>query len=62
LYRELAQHFPQAGKGRRHPDRHPAGLAGRIDSTEGRKAFVSGEFVDEDDTLLAEVHALMSLT
>jgi hypothetical protein len=38
LYREVAQHFPQAGKGRRHPDGHPAGF---------------------DDTLLAEVHALM---
>jgi acyl-coenzyme A thioesterase PaaI-like protein len=32
---------------------------GRVDSTEGRKAFISGELIDEDDTVLAEVHALM---
>jgi acyl-coenzyme A thioesterase PaaI-like protein len=32
---------------------------GRVAETEGRKAFISGELVDEDDTLLAEVHALM---
>jgi acyl-coenzyme A thioesterase PaaI-like protein len=32
---------------------------GRVDSTEGRKAFISGELVDQDGALLAEVHALM---
>jgi acyl-coenzyme A thioesterase PaaI-like protein len=37
----------------------PLLVRGRIDSTEGRKAFLSGELVDGDDTVLAEVHALM---
>jgi len=37
----------------------PLVVRGRIDSAEGRKAFISGELVDTDDTLLAEVHALM---
>jgi hypothetical protein len=31
-----------------------------VDSTEGRKVFISGALVDEDDTLLAEAHALMA--
>ncbi len=34
-------------------------VQGRIDSTEDRKAFVSGELRDADGALLAEVHALM---
>lgn len=37
----------------------PLVVRGRIDSTEGRKAFLSGELVDGDGALLAEVHALM---
>jgi acyl-coenzyme A thioesterase PaaI-like protein len=37
----------------------PLVVRGRVDSTEGRKAFISGQLVDADDTLLAEVHALM---
>lgn len=37
----------------------PLAARGRVDSAEGRKAFISGELVDEDDTVLAEVHALM---
>ncbi|BCQ10859.1 thioesterase [Mycobacterium heckeshornense] len=37
----------------------PLTTRGRITETEGRKAFISGELVDEDDTVLAEVHALM---
>ncbi|OBI43685.1 thioesterase [Mycobacterium kyorinense] len=37
----------------------PLIVRARIDSTEGRKAFISGELVDSEDTLLAEVHALM---
>lgn len=37
----------------------PLVVRGRIDSTEGRKAFVAGELVDGDDNLLAEAHALM---
>jgi acyl-coenzyme A thioesterase PaaI-like protein len=41
------------------PINTPLIARGRVDSTEGRKAFISGELVDEDDTLLAEVHALM---
>jgi hypothetical protein len=32
---------------------------GRVDSTDGRKVFISGALVDEDDTLLAEADALM---
>lgn len=37
----------------------PLVVRGRIDSTEGRKAFIAGELLDTDDRLLAEVHALM---
>ncbi len=37
----------------------PLIVRGRVDSTEGRKAFVSGELLDGDDALLAEAHALM---
>jgi acyl-coenzyme A thioesterase PaaI-like protein len=37
----------------------PLIVRGRVDSVEGRKAFISGELVDEDENLLAEVHALM---
>jgi acyl-coenzyme A thioesterase PaaI-like protein len=37
----------------------PLIVRGRVTQTEGRKAFVAGELVDETDTLLAEVHALM---
>jgi len=34
-------------------------VRGRVTSTEGRKAFVSAELVDSDETLLAEGTALM---
>ena len=37
----------------------PLAIRGRIDSTEGRKAFVSGEMTDGDGTLLAEGTGLM---
>ena len=37
----------------------PLIVRGRVESVEGRKAFISGELVDEDEKLLAEVHALM---
>jgi acyl-coenzyme A thioesterase PaaI-like protein len=37
----------------------PLVVRGRVDSAEGRKAFISGELVDEGDTVLAEVHAMM---
>ena len=37
----------------------PLVARGRVDSAEGRKAFISGELIDEDDTVLAEAHALM---
>jgi acyl-coenzyme A thioesterase PaaI-like protein len=37
----------------------PLVVRGRVDSAEGRKAFISGELIDLDDTVLAEVHALM---
>ncbi len=37
----------------------PLIVRGRVTQTEGRKAFIAGELVDETDTLLAEVHALM---
>jgi acyl-coenzyme A thioesterase PaaI-like protein len=37
----------------------PLVVRGRIDSTEGRKAFVSGELTDEDGMLLAEGKGLM---
>ena len=41
------------------PIETPLIVRGRVDSAEGRKAFISGELVDEDENLLAEVHALM---
>lgn len=34
-------------------------VRGRVDRTDGRKAFVTGELVDGDGKLLAELHALM---
>jgi acyl-coenzyme A thioesterase PaaI-like protein len=34
-------------------------LRGRVTSTEGRKAFVSAELLDGEDTLLAEANGLM---
>jgi acyl-coenzyme A thioesterase PaaI-like protein len=37
----------------------PLIVRGRVDSVDGRKVFISGELVDEDEKLLAEVHALM---
>jgi acyl-coenzyme A thioesterase PaaI-like protein len=37
----------------------PLVVRGRIDSTEGRKAFVSGELTDADGALLAEATGLM---
>jgi acyl-coenzyme A thioesterase PaaI-like protein len=37
----------------------PLVARGRVTEAEGRKAFISGELVDADDSLLAEVHALM---
>jgi acyl-coenzyme A thioesterase PaaI-like protein len=37
----------------------PLVIRGRIDSTEGRKAFVSGELTDTDGTVLAEGTGLM---
>lgn len=37
----------------------PLIVRARIDSAEGRKAFISGELVDSEDAVLAEVHALM---
>jgi len=37
----------------------PLAIRGRIDSTQGRKAFVSGEMTDGDGTLLAEGTGLM---
>ncbi len=37
----------------------PLKVCGRVDSTEGRKAFISAELLDGEDTLLAEAHALM---
>jgi acyl-coenzyme A thioesterase PaaI-like protein len=37
----------------------PLVIRGRVASTEGRKAFVSAELVDSDDTLLAEGNGLM---
>lgn len=41
------------------PIDRPLVVRGRVDSTEGRKAFVSGELADDDGTLLAEAHGLM---
>lgn len=37
----------------------PLAVRGRVTSTEGRKAFVSAELVDGDDTVLAEGNGLM---
>jgi acyl-coenzyme A thioesterase PaaI-like protein len=37
----------------------PLVVRGRVTSTEGRKAFVSAELVDSDDTVLAEGNGLM---
>ncbi|MBO0865431.1 MAG: PaaI family thioesterase [Mycobacterium sp.] len=37
----------------------PLIVRGRVTETEGRKAFIAGELVDETDSVLAEVHALM---
>lgn len=37
----------------------PLVVRGRVDSVEGRKAFVSGELLGPDDAVLAEAHALM---
>jgi acyl-coenzyme A thioesterase PaaI-like protein len=37
----------------------PLAIRGRVTSTEGRKAFVSAELVDADDTLLAQGNGLM---
>jgi acyl-coenzyme A thioesterase PaaI-like protein len=41
------------------PINQPLVVRGRIDSAEGRKAFVSGELTNADDTLLAECRGLM---
>ena len=37
----------------------PLVARGRVDSTQGRKAFVSAELTDADGTVLAEAHGLM---
>jgi len=37
----------------------PLVVRGRVTETQGRKAFIAGELVDDTDTLLAEAHALM---
>lgn len=37
----------------------PLIVRGRVESVAGRKAFITGALVDEDENLLAEVHALM---
>jgi acyl-coenzyme A thioesterase PaaI-like protein len=37
----------------------PLVVRGRVSQTEGRKAFVTGELVNQADTVLAEAHALM---
>ena len=41
------------------PINQPLVVRGRVDSTEGRKAFVSGELTDADGALLAEGRGLM---
>lgn len=41
------------------PIDQPLAVRGRVDSTEGRKAFVSGELTHDDGTVLAEAHGLM---
>jgi acyl-coenzyme A thioesterase PaaI-like protein len=37
----------------------PLNIRGRVDSTEGRKTFVSGEMTDGEGAVLAEAHGLM---
>ena len=37
----------------------PLIVRGRVESVAGRKAFIAGALVDEDENVLAEVHALM---
>ena len=41
------------------PIDEPLTVRGRVTSTEGRKAFVAAELVDNDDTVLAEGNGLM---
>ncbi|MFZ0834209.1 MAG: PaaI family thioesterase [Mycobacterium sp.] len=41
------------------PVERPLVVRGRVNSAEGRKAFVSGELADDDGALLAEAHGLM---
>ena len=41
------------------PINQPLVVRGRVDSTDGRKAFVSGELTETDGTLLAESRGLM---
>ena len=41
------------------PIDRPLVVRGRVDSAEGRKAFVSGELTDDDAAVLAEAHGLM---
>lgn len=41
------------------PINRPLVIRGRLDSVEGRKAFVSGELTDDDGVVLAEGHGLM---
>jgi acyl-coenzyme A thioesterase PaaI-like protein len=41
------------------PINQPLVIRGRMDSVEGRKAFVSGELTDDDGVVLAEGHGLM---
>jgi hypothetical protein len=58
------RHAPSARTTAPHPDNafvaYPlCRTRGRVDSTDGRKAFISGALVDENDTLAAEAQALM---
>jgi hypothetical protein len=41
------------------PINQPLVIRGRMDSAEGRKAFVSGELTDDDGVVLAQGHGLM---
>jgi acyl-coenzyme A thioesterase PaaI-like protein len=41
------------------PINQPLVIRGRMDSVEGRKAFVSGQLTDDDGALLAEGHGMM---
>jgi acyl-coenzyme A thioesterase PaaI-like protein len=41
------------------PINAPLNMRGRVDSTEGRKTFVSAEMTDGEGAVLAEAHALM---